>query len=343
MIAQLLFWGENKEVMRLAQQTTKTKFYIFLTIMIPTLAVPFGIYQLFMGYVSWLDIFQCVLFYVLSMIAISVGFHRLFTHRTFKAGRLVKWVLAIGGSMTWQGNLLNWAAEHRIHHALSDQQGDFHSPFIRQDGTKNKTLWQQFVHSHFMWFFRRENKDKYKVVRDLMRDKALMYIDRNYLLWSLLSLVVPGVIGLLVHLQWRGFWQGVLWGGLIRIFLVHHTTWCINSVTHLFGKRKYKTSDNSNNLTWYAILAFGEGYHNNHHAFPRSAHFGFDKGQVFDLGWQIIKVLDKMKLISEVMHAPTLEQRQKKLLSAADSAGANVDVDVVATKQADSERSDNDV
>lgn len=303
----------------MSEQTKQQKFYILLTILIPTIALPLGIYQLFAGDVSWIDFALFLVFFIVSLMGISVGFHRLFAHRTFKAGRFVKWFLGIAGSMTWQGNLLNWAAEHRIHHALSDKIGDFHSPFFRQDGTAIKTKLSQFTHSHFLWFFRRVNKDKYKVVRDLMRDKALMYIDRHYLLWSLISLLIPGLLGWLFYFKWTGFLQGVLWGGLIRICLFHHTTWCINSVTHLFGKRKYKTDDNSNNLTWYAILGFGEGYHNNHHAFPRSARFGFDKGQIFDFGWYTIKMFEKMHLVSDVIGPPTLEERLKKLIKPGDS------------------------
>ncbi len=300
----------------MATQDKKTKFFILLTLVIPMIGLPLGVMQVIHGQFTWQAPVLFGIFFLISLMGISVGFHRLFAHRAFTASAPIKWFLGIAGSMTWQGNLLNWAAEHRLHHALSDHKGDFHSPFVRQDGTPIKGVLKQFAHSHFLWFFRRTNKCKYKYVRDLMRDKALRFIDDNYLLWSVTSLVLPGLLGWCLYLNDHGFWQGVLWGGLIRICLFHHTTWCINSVTHLFGKRRYQTDDHSHNLTWYAILGFGEGYHNNHHAFPRSACFGFDKGQIFDGGWYTIKFFEKLHLIKDVIGPPTLEERLKKLIGA---------------------------
>jgi stearoyl-CoA desaturase (Delta-9 desaturase) len=148
-----------------------------------------------------------------------------------------------------------------------------------------------------------------------MHDKALVFINDRYLLWSLLSLLAPALLGWWLYGNVVGFGQGLLWGGLIRICLFHNLTWCINSVGHLMGKPMYNTGDGSKNVTWFAILGFGEGYHNNHHAFPRSACFGMDKGQLFDTGWYIVRLLEKLRLISAVVYPPALEERIKKRLS----------------------------
>ena len=290
------------------------KIFILITLLIPLLSLPFGVYQIVIGQVTWIDFALFLGFMVFSLLGITVGFHRLFTHRAFVTGRFMTCFLAIAGSQTWQGNLFNWAAEHRLHHAFSDQKGDFHSPFIRQDGTPIKGRWSQFAHSHFLWFFRRINKNKYKMVRDLMRDKALVFIDERYLLWSVLSLLTPALLGWWFYGDIVGFGQGLLWGGLIRICLFHNLTWCINSVGHLMGQPVYETGDGSKNVTWFAILGFGEGYHNNHHAFPRSACFGMDEGQPFDTGWRFIQLLEKLGLASEVVYPPSLEERLKKRL-----------------------------
>ena len=296
----------------LSSRENRVNLYIILTILIPLCSLPVGLYQFVTGQVTWIELSLFLVFFVLSLLGITVGFHRLFTHRAFVASRVVKWFLAIAGSQTWQGSLFNWAAEHRLHHAFSDKVGDFHSPFIRQDGTMIQGKLAQFAHSHFMWFFRRINRHKFKVVRDLMRDKALVYINDKYLLWSLLSLLVPALLGWLLYGEFFGFWQGLLWGGLIRICLFHNLTWCINSVTHLSGRQTYQTGDASGNVTWFALLGFGEGYHNNHHAFPRSACFGMDKGQLFDTGWYVIRLFEKLRLVRDVVYPPPMQDRVKK-------------------------------
>lgn len=293
----------------------KIRFFIFLTIGVPFMAVPIGVYQLIKGQVSWIDAGLFLVFYLFSLLGVTLGLHRLFSHRAFTAGSFVKWFLAIAGSQTWQGNLFNWVAEHRLHHAMSDQKGDFHSPLMHQDGTLIRGKLAQFAHSHFLWFFRRINRSKYKIVRDLMRDKALVFINDRYLLWSALSILTPAVLGWCFYGgKMLGFWQGLLWGGLIRISFFQNVTWCINSVSHLTGKAVYETGDESRNVTWFAILGFGEGYHNNHHAFPRSACFGMDKGQIFDTGWRLIRLLEKLNLIKDVVYPPSLSERLKRRL-----------------------------
>lgn len=288
---------------------------IFLTVAIPFAGFILGIVQLFMGVVGWSEWVLLFVFYLLTGVSVSVGLHRLFTHRTFKAKRFLKCALAILADMSWQGKLLSWCSEHRFHHMMSDKVGDFHSPYFRQDGEENEGTLKQFLHSHLLWFFRRTKFiSTFRYAKDLLADKDLRFVDRHYWWWSILSLLLPGLINLAIHQTLVSFWQGVLWGGLIRIFLVQNITWGINSVTHLFGKPRYQTEDKSRNLPWFSMVSFGEGYHNNHHAFPRSAQFGFDKKQYFDFGWYFIKFFELVGWAEEVVPAPEREKTQKKLL-----------------------------
>ncbi len=296
---------------------------IVLTILIPMLGLWFAGSDIYHHRVTGVDIGLFFFFYLLGVLSISIGLHRLFSHRAFEAAAPLKCLLAAVASACWQGNLFSWAAEHRVHHATSDEKGDFHSPYVRQDGTPIHGFWHQFAHSHFMWFFRRVNKAKYHLVRDLMKDPQLVFIDKHYFFWSLLSLVFPALCGWALYAgNPIGLWKGFVWGGLLRICVVHHVTWCINSVSHLFGRQVYETGDNSRNVLWYAILAVGEGYHNNHHAFPRSACFGMDKGQWFDLSWYVIRLLEKLGWVRNVVYPP--KNRSRKLISKAEESNESV-------------------
>jgi stearoyl-CoA desaturase (Delta-9 desaturase) len=232
--------------------------------------VPFG----------WFEVALFVGMWWLTGMSITVGYHRLFTHRSFKAKRWVEMALAIGGAMAGQGSYVSWAAIHRRHHELSDREGDPHSPNLH--ARRARGLW----HAHLTWMQRHEYPSVVHYTPDLLGDPAMMRIDRHYKLWVAIGLAVPTLLGLGYHGTLTGGLQGLLWGGALRMFFLEHTIWAINSFLHCFGRRDFKTRDESRNSHLFALLTFGEAWHNNHHAFPGSAWFSlsvwkFDPAYVF--------------------------------------------------------------
>lgn len=224
--------------------------------------------------------------YLLTLTGLTVGFHRLFTHRSFQAKEGTKAVLAILGMMAAQGPLLFWVAAHRRHHAYSDEQEDCHSPCTHGDDFRGRLrgLW----HAHVGWMLKGEITNV-AFAKDILRDDLLVFLSRHYLVWVSLGVALPGAAGWL-SAGLPGAIEGVLWGGFVRIFLVHHVTWALNSLNHVFGTRRYRSSDNSRNIAWLALLSLGEGWHNNHHACPASARFGHKWWEI-DVGYAVIRLL----------------------------------------------------
>jgi stearoyl-CoA desaturase (delta-9 desaturase) len=238
--------------------------------------------------------------YMLTVLGITVGFHRLFTHRAFETGRAVQCVLAVLGSMAAQGPLLKWVAIHRFHHRYSDAKGDPHSP--RNHG---KGVWgflRGFWYSHIGWFFAPDPADLYNYVKDLRRSDFLCRISALFPLWVALGLMIPALLGGVLTGTWQGAFLGLVWGGLVRMFLVHHVTWSINSVCHIWGGRPFRTDDDSRNNFLLGILALGEGWHNNHHAFPVSARHGLRWWQI-DVSYWVICLLSAFGLAKKVRGA----------------------------------------
>lgn len=235
--------------------------------------------------------------YALTTAAITVGFHRHFAHRAFRADLTTRVILAIAGSMAAQGPVISWVATHRHHHHLADRPGDPHSPQLYGAGVWNQLrgLW----HAHIGWLFTQQFTDCARYAPDLLRNAALYKVNQLYLLWVFLGLVIPTLGGVLVTPTWMGALNGFIWGGLVRIFLLQHTTFSINSICHVFGTRSFDTRDRSTNNFWLALLSFGEAWHNNHHAFPRSATFGLTRWQV-DVGSLVIRTLEAAGIVSNV-------------------------------------------
>jgi len=253
------------------------------------------------------DLALLFVFYTLTGVGISVGYHRLFTHSAFQTSAAMRGALAILGSFALEGGVIGWACEHRKHHAYSDVQGDPHSPHVSGPGFKGKVkgLW----HAHMGWFFSTKGvaESELRFRRDLDADPVLRRVDRLYFLWILLTLGIPFAIGYAVGgTLWLGF-EAMVWGGLVRIFLGHHITWSINSICHMFGSRPYKARDESRNNFLLALPSFGESWHNNHHAFPASAIFGLDRRQL-DLGALTIRLFERLGLVWNV-NAPDESQR----------------------------------
>lgn len=242
---------------------------------------------------SWIELGLLLGMYVLTTVGITVGFHRLFTHRAFETYAVVQAVLAVLGSMAVQGSLLKWVALHRRHHAHSDQPGDPHSPHLHGRGILGllRGLW----HAHLGWIFQADPPDLSRYVKDLRRSSLLRVLSALFLVWVALGLLIPAVLGGLLVGSWRGVWYGLAWGGLARIFLVHHVTWSVNSVCHFWGMRPYRSADQSRNNFLFGILAMGEGWHNTHHAFPTSARHGLRWWQI-DVSYGVIRALALLRL-----------------------------------------------
>ncbi|MDH6220536.1 acyl-CoA desaturase [Streptomyces pseudovenezuelae] len=243
------------------------------------------------GGVSWLDLGLLVFFYFLGCHGVTIGFHRYFTHGSFKAKRPLRIALAIAGSMAVEGPLVRWVADHRKHHKFSDAEGDPHSPW--RFGETLPALMKGLWWAHIAWMFDEERTPQDKYAPDLIKDTTIRAISRQFILWTMLSLALPALIGGLVTMSWWGAFTGFFWGSLVRVALLHHVTWSINSICHAVGKRPFKSRDRSGNVWWLAVLSCGESWHNLHHADPTSARHGVMRGQV-DSSARIIRWCEQL-------------------------------------------------
>jgi stearoyl-CoA desaturase (delta-9 desaturase) len=250
--------------------------------------------------------------YLVTGVGVTVGFHRLFTHRSFQTFRVVRYTFAVLGEMAVEGDVLAWAADHRKHHRFSDREGDPHSPHVGfGDGAvaELRGLW----HAHTGWLFSaagRADRDKY--AKDLVADRGLRLIARLFLPVVIASLVIPALAGWLLIGGVYGFVAGLVWGGAVRILLLHHVTFSINSICHFWGRRRFASSDESRNVWWLSWLSFGESWHNNHHAFPSSAFHGLRAREVDPGGW-LIWLLERLGLAWHVVRIAPDRQAVKRV------------------------------
>jgi stearoyl-CoA desaturase (delta-9 desaturase) len=278
---------------------------------LPVLAFVFSIVLLWHKAVGWLDLTVMAALYVLTGLGITVGYHRLLTHRAFQTSRPIQYAFAIFGSMSVQGPVLHWVADHRKHHAHTDEEGDPHSPHLAGRGVVGaiKGLW----HAHVGWLFSlKDRAEPERYARDWLEDRGMRVIDHLFLFWLALGIAIPFGIGFAVRGDVVGGLQLALWAGLVRIFVLHHVTFSINSVCHFFGRRQFATEDESRNVFWLAPFSFGESWHNNHHAFPRSAFHGMRWTQI-DPGGLVIRGLEKLGLAWNVIRIPRERQAQKAI------------------------------
>lgn len=277
---------------------------------IPFLALLVVAWQLWNDALRWSDLIVFGLCYVATAMGVTVGFHRHLTHRAFKTRRWVRGALAILGSAAIEGPVISWVADHRKHHAFADQHGDPHSPHVDHgQGLKGalKGLW----HAHVGWLFihtQRGSKERY--APDLLRDPLIRFVDRTFVLWVAVGLLVPFGLGWLIGGSLETALTGLLWGGAVRMLVVHHVTYSINSLCHFFGRREFATDDESRNLAWLAPFTFGEAWHNNHHAFPTSAAHGLRRWQ-FDPSALAIGALEKLGLAWDVVRVSPERQARK--------------------------------
>ena len=258
----------------------------------------------------WQDLVVLAVSYILTGVGITVGYHRLFTHRSFKTSRAPRALFAVLGSAAVEGPLIEWVSTHRKHHRFSDQPGDPHSPHADHGAGWLGAL-RGLAHAHVGWMFRgvsRANPERY--AKDLLADPLLRVVDRTFPLWVLAGLAFPFGLGVALTGSLVGGLTGMLWGGAVRILFLHHATFSINSLCHFFGRRRFDTHDESRNLAWLAIPTFGEAWHNNHHAFPTSAHHGLTRWQVDPGGW-LIDALERVGLAWDVVRITPSAQQAK--------------------------------
>jgi stearoyl-CoA desaturase (Delta-9 desaturase) len=264
-----------------------------LAVVLPFLGLGAAIFFFWGWGFHWVDLGLLLGMYALTALGITVGFHRLFTHRSFETYPFIQFIFGVLGSMALQGPLLKWVAFHRRHHEHSDETGDPHSPHLQGGGVG--ALLRGVWHAHLGWIFRPDPPDLDHYVKDLHRSVLLRVVSALFLVWVALGLLLPAVLGGIISLSWMGVWTGLLWGGLVRVFFVHHVTWSVNSVCHLWGMRPYRTDDQSRNNFLFGILALGEGWHNSHHAFPTSARHGLRWWQP-DVSYGVIRALALLHL-----------------------------------------------
>ncbi|HEY1683981.1 MAG TPA: acyl-CoA desaturase [Tepidisphaeraceae bacterium] len=231
--------------------------------------------------------------YACTGFGVTIGYHRLLTHRSFETTRPLRLLLAILGAAAGQGMVIRWCATHRRHHQQADRDGDPHSPHLHGSGLI--AMIQGFWHAHVGWVFGPDKRQLARSVPDLLSDRSLLLIDRLYFLWIGLGLLLPALLLGCCFRSWHGFFAGLLWGGLVRICLMQHVTWSVNSVCHIWGRRPFNSGDHSTNNMAVAVLSLGEGWHNNHHAFPTSARHGLRWWQ-FDPSYFLISIMKRLGL-----------------------------------------------
>ncbi|MBA3305295.1 MAG: fatty acid desaturase [Thermoleophilaceae bacterium] len=257
--------------------------------------------------VGWTDLAILVGVYLSTAFGITIGYHRLLTHRAFETYRPLKYLLAIFGSMAVQGPVIGWVADHRKHHAHTDEEGDPHSPHVGH-GSGLKGLY----HAHMGWLFDTHGMaEARRYARDLREDPGMRFINRHFLVWVALGLAIPFALGLGITGELTGGLTALFWAGLVRIFFVHHITWSINSICHFVGQRRFDTDDRSTNVFWLALPSLGEAWHHNHHAFPRAATHGLRWWEI-DISGLVIRALRRVGLAWNVVRI-TPERQQQRL------------------------------
>ncbi|QEC49357.1 acyl-CoA desaturase [Baekduia soli] len=287
---------------------TRTERYANLGgVVVPFLGVLAAIVLLWNSWVDATDLAILAVMYFFSALGVTVGFHRLLTHRSFRTSPWLERTFAVMGSLAVQGSVMDWVADHRKHHAHTDEEGDPHSPHVGH-GSGLRGLW----HAHTGWLMETQGQADWKrYAKDLYEDPAIRRIGKRFPLWVVLSLLIPTVAGFALHgFTWQGALRGYVWGGLVRVFLLHHVTWSVNSICHYFGSRRFEVDDRSTNVFWLAIPSLGESWHHNHHAFPRSAVHGLRAWEI-DVSAMVIAGLERVGLAHDVVRIAPERQQAK--------------------------------
>jgi stearoyl-CoA desaturase (delta-9 desaturase) len=294
----------------MGEMTRVEKVANFGAVVVPFLAVLAAIVLLWNDVVNAADLAIAAVMYLFTAVGITVGFHRLLTHRSFQTSKRLEYTFAVLGSMAVQGPVISWVADHRKHHAHTDEEGDPHSPHVGHGGGVRGVL-SGLWHAHSGWLMSTQGRADWKrYAPDLYEDPGMRSIGRRFVPLVILSLILPAFAGYLVSGTLAGAATGLLWGGLVRIFFVHHITWSVNSVCHYFGTRRFNTDDRSTNVFWLALPSLGESWHHNHHAFPRSAVHGLRKREI-DPSAVIIGTMEKLGLAWNVVRISPERQAQR--------------------------------
>lgn len=293
--------GPTEDDVQPVENETRDRIITGLVTIVPVLALGLVGWQLWAVALGWNDLAVLAIMYVATGLGITVGFHRLFTHRSFKTSPAVRGVFAALGSIAIEGPVISWVADHRKHHAFSDQYGDPHSPHV-EHGHGWRGALRGLAHAHVGWLFVHTHRgSKRRYAPDLMRDPVVAWVDRTFIFWAIGGFLIAFALGFLLGgLSWQAGLTGMLWGGLVRTLLLHHATYSINSLCHFFGRQPFETGDESRNVAWLAPFTFGEAWHNGHHAFPTSARHGVDRFQL-DPSAAVITLLEKTGLAWDVV------------------------------------------
>ncbi|MBA2554185.1 MAG: acyl-CoA desaturase [Geodermatophilaceae bacterium] len=289
---------------------------LYVFVIVPFLALIAAVPVAWGWGLGWVDVALFVLFYFVTGHGITVGYHRYFTHGSFKAPKPVRIILAICGSMAIQGPVIQWVADHRRHHAFSDREGDPHSPW--RFGSTLPALTKGLFHAHLGWLFDPDQTNRGRYAPDLLKDDAVRRTSNLFILWAGVSLFLPALLGGLLTWSWTGAVSGFFWAGLVRVCVLHHVTWSINSICHTIGQRPFASRDKSANFWPLAILSMGESWHNSHHADPTAARHGVLRGQL-DSSARIIWIAEKFGWVSAAKW-PTPERIAAKLVTAPENA-----------------------
>jgi stearoyl-CoA desaturase (Delta-9 desaturase) len=282
---------------------------------VPILALGFVVWQVWGDFLRWSDVVVFAIMYLATGLGITVGFHRYFTHRSFKTSRPVRAILAVLGSAAIEGPVISWVADHRKHHTFADQEGDPHSPHV-DHGVGWRGAFKGLLHAHVGWLFIHTQRGlRRRYARDLIDDPIVSFVDRKFIFWAVGGLLMAFALGWVIGGSLYAGLTGLLWGGAVRMLVVHHVTFSINSLCHFFGRRRFETDDESRNLLWLAPLSFGESWHNNHHAFPTSAEHGLRRWEL-DPSALLIRALEKVGLVWDVVRVDRERQERRAALLA---------------------------
>jgi len=280
---------------------------------VPPIGLIAAIVLLWNRAVGPLELALMVSLYVVTCLGVTLGFHRMFTHRAFESSRAFRAIIAVLGSMAVEGSVITWVADHRKHHTFTDQEGDPHSPHLAGPGFWGavKGLW----HAHLGWLFETVGTaERERFAPDLLKDRVLQVVDKLFFVWVGVSFAIPFVLGWLIGGGLGAALTALLWGGLVRVFLLHHVTWSINSVCHFFGRKRFNIDDESRNVFWLAPFSMGESWHHNHHAFPTSAFHGLSRWErVADPTGLLIALLEKLGVVWNVVRVSPERQQAKAL------------------------------
>jgi stearoyl-CoA desaturase (delta-9 desaturase) len=295
-------------------QVLLVKLFAVVPLLALVAAVPFA-----WGWgLGWVDIGLAAAFYTLTCLGVTIGFHRYFTHGAFKATRVLRITLAAVGSMAMQGPVIGWVADHRRHHAYADKEGDPHSPWLF--GTSPLALARGFWHAHMGWLFEREQTNQRRFAPDLLADDDIRRVDRLFPWFTVLTLLAPAVLGGLITMSWWGAVTAFFWASLVRVAVLHHVTWSVNSICHMIGDRPFDARDKSANFWPLAIASMGESWHNSHHADPTCARHGVRRGQL-DISARVIWAFEKFGWASQVRW-PKADRLARKLKTAGSEAAS---------------------